>query len=134
MAVARALGAIVYNKGKYLLVDRGHWDFIKVERNPYENDLITLRKELEDLGIKDAFFVRGFKETLSYYYKSGGWTVFKEVLFLLVETNSPKVGTNNRVKAHEWLDFHRAFTKLQHLGARDILRKANAHMDKVKKT
>ena len=67
-------------------------------------------------------------------HKSGGWTVFKEVLFLLVETDSTKVGKNNRVKAHDWLDFHRAFTKLQHLGARDILRKAYTHMEKMKKT
>ncbi|MFH1638508.1 MAG: NUDIX domain-containing protein [Candidatus Woesearchaeota archaeon] len=134
MTVKRDIGAIVYRKGKFLLVNRGHWDFIKAERNPYENDQNTIRKALEEIGINDAFFVRGFKETLNYYYRSDGWTVFKEVLFYVIETNIQKIKLNKKITDAEWLDYHRAFSKLQHLAARDVLRKAHFHMEKVKKT
>src|SRR3989344_8094708 len=89
----KSAGAIVFRhegkKVKYLLLQygAGHWDYVKGNFEPDEEEEETvLREAEEEAGLMDLKLIRGFKERISYFYKSEGKTISKEVVFYLGET------------------------------------------------
>src|SRR3989338_7729225 len=97
MKQEKSSGAIVFWKDKepiYLLLhyEAKHWDFPKGNIEKNETDEQTLRREIaEETGIKDIELIRGFKETIQYYYRLKSETINKQVNFYLARTNTEKV-------------------------------------------
>ena len=94
----KSCGAVIYLKKedqtKYLLLNyaAGHWDFVKGNVEPNENEKETVVRELkEETAITDATFIEGFKETIAYFYRRQGLTVHKEVVFFVMESHTEKV-------------------------------------------
>lgn len=64
----KSCGAIVFLKDKevkclLLHYEAGHWDFVKGNVEPNENEKETVIRELrEETGITDAQFIEGFRE------------------------------------------------------------------------
>jgi bis(5'-nucleosidyl)-tetraphosphatase len=127
----KSCGAVVFTKTPeimFLLLqyDAGHWDFVKgnVELNESETD--TVVRELgEETSIVDAHFIEGFREKISYFYKRQGMSIYKEVVFFLMETNASKVTLSYEHVGYTWLGYQNALDKLTFKNAKDILEKAN---------
>ena len=130
----KSCGAVVFMKTpaiKYLLLQygAGHWDFVKgnVEVNETEKDTVV-RELREETGITEAQFVEGFTEKIDYFYKRQGIAVYKEVVFFVMETQTPKVVLSFEHVGFEWLDYKGAMEKLTFKNAKDILQKAHTFL------
>ena len=133
----RSCGAVVYSKNgsgvNYLLLqyEAGHWDFVKGNVEQGENEKETAVRELgEETGITDARFIDGFRERIGYYYKRQGATVFKEVVFFLMESHTPDVKLSFEHIGFAWLPYSGTMEKLTFKNARDVLEKAQAFLIK----
>ena len=71
-------GAIIFRTDekskspKYLLLQygAGHWDFVKGHIEGKESEEEAMRREAaEEAGLKDLKIIRGFRETISYFYR-----------------------------------------------------------------
>lgn len=137
MPAEKSCGAVVFKRDgnrKYLLLhyEGGHWDFVKghVEKNESEED--TVRRETEEeVGIKDLEFVEGYRQPISYYYKRAGKTVYKEVVFFLVEAHTDSVRLSREHVGYDWLSYDRAYERLTYKNAKDTIRKAHEFLDKL---
>jgi 8-oxo-dGTP pyrophosphatase MutT (NUDIX family) len=132
----KSCGAVVYAKRsqvEYLLLqyDAGHWDFVKGNVEEGENEQETTIRELrEETGIVDAQFINDFKERISYFYKRRNLTVYKEVIFFLMETKTTDVKLSFEHIGFEWLTYEAAMRKLTFKNARDVLQHAHAFLQK----
>jgi bis(5'-nucleosidyl)-tetraphosphatase len=132
----KSCGAVVYAKNsevKYLLLqyDAGHWDFVKGNVEEGENEQETTIRELrEETGIVDARFIDDFKERISYFYKRRNVTVYKEVIFFLMETKTTDVKLSFEHIGFEWLTYEGAMHKLTFKNARDVLQHVHAFLQK----
>jgi bis(5'-nucleosidyl)-tetraphosphatase len=132
----KSCGAVVYAKTsevKYLLLqyEAGHWDFVKgnVEEGETEKET-TVRELREETGIVDALFIDGFREKIAYYYKRQGATVYKEVVFFLMETKTTGIKLSFEHVGFDWLSYEDAMRKLSFKNARDVLQKARDYLNK----
>ena len=115
----------------YLMLhyEAGHWDFVKGNVEPNENEKDTVIRELkEETGIVDAQFVDGYREKIEYFYRRQGTTIHKEVIFFLIETQTEQVKLSYEHVGYTWLNYQRAMEKLTFKNARDVLQKAHALM------
>jgi 8-oxo-dGTP pyrophosphatase MutT (NUDIX family) len=133
----KSCGAVVYSKNgsevSYLLLqyEAGHWDFVKGNVEQGENEQETTVRELgEETGITDARFIDGFREKIGYYYKRQGVTVFKEVVFFLMESKTTDVKLSFEHIGFAWLPYNGTMEKLTFKNARDVLEKAQAFLIK----
>lgn len=135
MPSEKSCGAVVFKRNgnqKYLLLhyEGGHWDFVKghVERNETETD--TVRRETEEeTGLTDLTFIEGYRKPISYYYKRAGKTVYKEVVFFLVETKTNAVRLSREHVGFDWLTYERAIERLTYKNAKDTLQKAHEYLE-----
>lgn len=133
----KSCGAVIFQKAesaiKYLLLhyESGHWDFVKGNVEPEETEKETVVRELgEETGIKDAKFIDGFKEKITYFYRRLGDTIHKEVVFYLMESPKDKVELSFEHIGYIWLEYSDAMEKLTFKNAKDILQKANDFLKK----
>lgn len=130
----KSCGAIVFVKNvevSYLLLhyEAGHWDFVKGNVEPNENERDTVMRELkEETGIVDAQFIDVFREKIEYFYRRQGATIHKEVVFFLIEVPTEKVELSYEHVGYDWLDYQRAMEKLTFKSAKDLLQKAHGFL------
>ena len=137
MSSEKSCGAVVFKRDgnrKYLLLhyEGGHWDFVKghVEKNESEKD--TVRRETEEeVMITELEFIEGYRQPISYYYKRAGKTVYKEVVFYLVEAHADSVRLSREHVGYDWLSYDRAYERLTYKNAKDTLRKAHEFLDRL---
>ena len=128
----KSCGAVVFLKNSevnYLLLHygAGHWDFVKGNVEPNENEKDTVVRELkEETGIVDAQFVEGFREKIDYFYRRQGTIIHKEVVFFLMETHTEDVKISYEHIGYTWLNYQHAMEKLTFKNARAILQKTHA--------
>jgi len=130
----RSCGAVVFRKNgsvEYLLLhyEAGHWDFVKGQVEEGETEEETARRELlEETGITDAQFIQDFREKISYFYRREGKTIYKEVIFLLVEAKWSEVTLSYEHIGYAWLPYEEALKRLTFKNAKDVLRKAHGFL------
>ncbi len=137
MPSEKSCGAVIFKRNgnrKYLLLhyEGGHWDFVKghVERSESEKD--TARRETEEeAGLFDLKFIEGFRHTISYYYKRAGRTVYKEVVFYLVESKTDSVRLSREHVGFDWLPYDRAYDRLTYKNAKEVLRKVHEFLERT---
>jgi len=132
----KSCGAVVFARTpeiKYLLLqyEAGHWDFVKgnVEKGETEKET-TVRELGEETGIKEARFLEAFREKIGYFYKRQGSTVYKEVVFFLMESPSTTVTLSFEHIGFAWLTYEGALEKLTFKNARDVLQKAQQYLSR----
>jgi bis(5'-nucleosidyl)-tetraphosphatase len=133
----KSCGAVIYVETKpevtYLLLQygAGHWDFVKGNVEEGEAEQETAVRELrEETGIIDARFVDGFREKISYFYKRQGATVYKQVIFFLMQSQTTQVTLSFEHIGFDWLSYEKALKKLSFKNARDVLQKAHDFLKK----
>ena len=131
MPSEKSCGAVIFKEGdvrKYLLLhyEGGHWDFVKghVERGETEKETV-LRETQEEVGITEVSFIEGFRHRIGYYYRRAGATVFKEVIFYLLESKTDAVRLSREHVGFEWMSFGRAYDRLTYKNAKETI--TNAH-------
>ncbi|MEM4704491.1 MAG: NUDIX domain-containing protein [Candidatus Bathyarchaeia archaeon] len=132
----KSCGAVVFRKNggvKFLLLHygAGHWDYVKGQVEPDESEQETVMRELrEETSITEARFIEGFREEISYFYRRDGKLVHKQVVFFLVQARSSDVRLSYEHVGYEWLGFEEALKRLTFATAKNILKKANDHLEK----
>jgi bis(5'-nucleosidyl)-tetraphosphatase len=139
MPVKRSAGAVIFRKEGgilyYLLLhyQGKHWDFPKGHIEKGEKLKETVEREVsEETGIKDIEFAPGFQETIEYFFKEYGETIFKTVVFFLAETKTKEVKISFEHIGFEWLPYTDALNKLTFKNAKEILSKANSFLTRDK--
>jgi len=138
MPKEKSCGAIVFKRQKdgikYLLLHygAGHWDFPKGNQEKSETEEMTAAREIkEETGIENIEFVENFNETVKYFYKKGGETIYKEVIFFLAETHQEEIKLSSEHIGYAWLSYENAFKKLTFNNAKELLRNANQFLYKT---
>jgi bis(5'-nucleosidyl)-tetraphosphatase len=127
----KSCGAVVFRRNgevEYLLLHygAGHWDYVKGQVEPDESEKDTVVRELkEETGIADAHFIEGFKDEISYFYRREGRTVYKQVIFFLIEAKDSNVKLSYEHVGYEWLNYEKATAKLTFANAKKVLAKAH---------
>ncbi len=137
MPSEKSCGAVIFKADgnrKYLLLhyEGGHWDFVKghVERNETEKQTV-LRETQEEAGLTDLAFIEGYRQPISYYYRRAGKTVYKEVVFYLLESKTDAVRLSREHVGFDWMSYDRAHERLTYKNAKETLRKAHEHLENL---
>jgi 8-oxo-dGTP pyrophosphatase MutT (NUDIX family) len=138
MPIETSCGAIIFNRDrgkiKYLLLhySSGHWDFVKGHKEKDEDDFETvIRETKEETGISDLKFIDGFKERITYFYKTpNGKNNLKQVFFYLAETKTINVKLSFEHIGFEWLEFEEAYNRVTYKNAKEVLLKAHTFLKK----
>jgi len=137
MPLEKSVGAVIFKKEKeieYLLLHypssvksvKDYWDFPKGHIEKDEEELDTLKREVEEeTGLKDIKIIEGFKELIRYFFKFQGKTILKTVVFYLAESQSKGIKISTEHIGNQWLPFEKALAKLNYENAKEILKKAN---------
>ena len=135
----KSCGAVVFKRNgefQYLLLHygAGHWDYVKGQVEPHETETETVMRELhEETGITKAHFIEGFREEISYFYRRDARTVYKEVIFFLIESKESNVRLSYEHVGYEWLNYEKAMARLTFPNAKKILAKAQEFIRKHEK-
>lgn len=137
MPSEKSCGAVIFKVNgdrRYLLLhyEGGHWDFVKghVENGETEKQTV-LRETEEEAGLTDLTFIEGYRNPISYYYRRAGQTVFKEVVFFLLESKSDAIRLSREHVGFDWMTYDRAYERLTYKNAKDTLRKAREYLDEL---
>ncbi len=132
MPVEKSVGAVIFREEQtniYYLVlhyQAGHWDFVKGNIGKGEETKQTIIRETEEeVGIKNLEFIKGFKETIEYFYKLKGRTIFKTVVFFLAETKAKEIKLSQEHIGFAWLTYEDTLKRLTFENAKEVLKKAN---------
>ena len=138
MPLEKSAGAVVFrkegNKIYYLLLHypsgtrtpRNYWDFPKGHIERGEKEIETVKREVkEETGLEDIKFIEGFKKWVKYFFRFQGKTVFKMVIFYLVETKNKNVKISSEHIGYKWLPYEEALEQLLFKNAKEILEEAN---------
>ena len=118
----------------YLLLHygSGHWDFPKGHIEAGEDAEQAARRELkEETGISEIRFVKGYKQSLRYFFRQKGIGIFKIVIYYLVETDQSEISLSHEHIGFDWLSYESAMERLTFKNSRDLLAKAHEHLRAV---
>ena len=137
MPSEKSCGAVIFKQNtgkKYLLLhyEGGHWDFVKghMEGNETEKETV-LRETQEEAGITELAFIDGFRHRIGYYYRRAGRTVFKEVIFYLLESRTDAVRLSREHVGFDWLSYDKAYARLTYKNAKDTIEKARDYLESI---
>ena len=146
MPKEQSAGAVIFrmeNKEPYYLllhyptdprVKKEYWDFPKGHLEKGETAKQAATREVEEeTGLKDITYSPGFEESIQYYFRVEGKTIFKTVVFFLARTKKREIKISFEHKGFIWLPFNQAIEKLKFANARRILRAAQRHLQEEEK-
>lgn len=104
----------------------GHWDYPKGHVEDGEGEQETVEREVEEeTGIRGATYVKGFRESITYFFTKEGKKIRKEVVFFLGQSPSRDVNISHEHAGYEWLPYEKALDRLTFENAKELLRKAH---------
>jgi len=108
-----------------------YWDLPKGHVEEREKELDTAKREVrEETGLRDLRFVRGFRETIRYFFRAEGKTVSKMVAFYLAETQQEKIQVSHEHTGYVWLPYREAIKQVKFQNAKDVITKAHNLLSK----
>ncbi|MCK8518672.1 bis(5'-nucleosyl)-tetraphosphatase [Methanoculleus sp. 7T] len=134
MAREKSYGAVVFRRDKdlqYLILQygAGHWDLVKGHGERGESEEETVLRELrEETGITRATFIPGFREEIHYFFQRRGRTVYKEVVYYLIETPEKQVILSDEHVAYQWLPYTEALRAITFGNSKRLVEQAHEHL------
>lgn len=133
-------GFVIFREGKnhreYLLLHYpgGHFDFAKGHLENGETEQQAAVRELkEETSIEDIQWVDGYRHKIEYNYKRHGQLRYKDVIFFLAKTRQKKINLSFEHQGSLWLPYESAYQKLTFENAKDLLKKAEDHLNHLNK-
>ena len=142
MPEEKSAGVIIFRREraaiKYLLLFKKYkteyWDLPKGNVEKGEIPMATAEREAkEETGITDLRFVPGFEEKVQWWYRFEGKLTRKTVIYYLAETKSEKVKISYEHLKPGWFMLEEAEKVLKHKDTKELLRKAQAFLQKKEK-
>lgn len=139
----RSAGAIIFYKNagiiEYLLLQYRHkrWDFPRGHIKNGETEVAAAQREIiEETGLKNLEFVKGFKGKRFWYYKKKGESRArkKQVVYFLARSPVKKVRLDFENLDFKWLPFEQALALPAFPHVKKILQKADDYLTHHKKT
>lgn len=137
MTRERSAGTVVFRREdgeiSYLLLhyatESRHWDFPKgkIEKGEFAHQA-AVREVREETGITDLHLLDGFQVEISYYFTRDKQVIYKEVVFFLAETRTAEVRISHEHIGFRWVSYDTALKQLTYENAKEVLRKAHAHL------
>ncbi len=105
---------------------KDYWDLPKghIERGEKLID-VAKREVEEETGLKDIKFIKGFKETIRYFFIFNRKNILKFVTFYLAETKTKRVKISFEHSGFEWLCYEKALKRLTFKNTKETLKKAH---------
>jgi len=134
MAKERSYGAVVVRRDadlQYLILQygAGHWDLVKGHGKRGESEAETVLRELEEeTGITRTAFIPGFREEIHYFFQRRGRTVYKEVVYYLIETPEIEVTLSDEHIAYQWLPYAETLEAITFGNSRRVVNKAHEYL------
>ena len=134
MAKERSCGAVVARRDtdlQYLILQygAGHWDLVKGHGERGESEKETVLRELEEeTGITRAEFIPGFRTVVHYFFQRRAHTVYKEVVYYLIETPEEEVTLSDEHIAYRWLPYNEALQLITFGNSRKVVDEAHRHL------
>ena len=134
MKVERSAGVIVFKKDVklYFLLLRhslGHWDFPKGQLEKGESgEQAALREALEEANLSNLKIIRGWKETIKYFYVWEGERRLKYVAFFLAETKQKDIKVSEEHEEARWVTYDEAIKLIKFKNSKEMLKKANEYI------
>lgn len=132
----RSAGAVVFTRDGderrfLLLYNQGRWDFAKggIEKGETEEDT-CVREVREESGLSRLKFVPGFRLMIQYYYRRGGETVHKSVVFFLARSNEVDVRVSDEHQGFAWFRYEDAVRMATYDNSKRVLKAANRFLRK----
>ncbi|MBI4018049.1 MAG: NUDIX domain-containing protein [Candidatus Aenigmarchaeota archaeon] len=132
----RSRGAVIFRKSGrkilYLLLhyESGHWDFVKGHVEKGESDEETVKREAKEETQLDVTVLPGFRKRITYFFRSEGRTVMKEVIFYIAEAKKSGIKLSFEHRGSKWLPFKEAMEKITYKNSKAVLEKANKFLAK----
>lgn len=147
MPAERSAGAIIFRREEdrilFLLLhypptshrtSKEYWDLPKGHIEPGETEGKTVRREVaEETGLKEFKFISKFRETIKYFFKWEGKTIFKTVAFYLLETKIKEIKVSSEHIGFKWLPYEQALEQLTFKNAKEVLKKAHQFLESLPK-
>jgi 8-oxo-dGTP pyrophosphatase MutT (NUDIX family) len=134
----RSAGAVVYmdtvpaGRAYLLLLNAGHWDFPKGNREEGETELQTVLREVaEETGLTGISIVPGFRRVIEYYYRRSGKNVHKQVVYLLARTRVGEIRISKEHQGFGWFRYDEAVQRASFDNSKSILADAEEFVGKL---
>ena len=131
----RSAGAVIFKGSAHegrnylLLLNAGHWDFPKGNREAGESELQTVLREVaEETGLAGISIVPGFRRVIEYYYRREGKNVHKQVVYLLARTDVGDVRISEEHQGFGWFRYEEAVQRASFDNSKAILAEAEEHV------
>jgi bis(5'-nucleosidyl)-tetraphosphatase len=145
MMTQRTAGAVIFygdtKSPQYLLLKHArknlepkeYWNFPKghIERGETPREAAE-REILEETGLHDLQFIRGFRETERYAYVQKGKRVSKSVVWFLARSKNKGITISSEHIGSAWLSYEKAYKKVFYPGTKVLLKKAHKFLAKIK--
>ncbi|NLZ29481.1 MAG: NUDIX domain-containing protein [Methanomicrobiales archaeon] len=135
MPKEKSYGAVVFRRYaagvQYLILQygAGHWDLVKGHGERGESERETVLRELEEeTGIARAEFIPGFREGIHYFFQRRRRTVYKEVVYYLVEVPDEEVVLSDEHIAYQWLPYEEALEAITFGNSKQVVEKAHERL------
>jgi 8-oxo-dGTP pyrophosphatase MutT (NUDIX family) len=137
MAKEISVGAVIYKRGKkieYLLLHKNAsehykelWDFPRGNIEGKESQIKTAQREIEEeTGLTKIGFDETFKESIRFFYKKEGETIFKEAIYYLAELlEEQDIKLSMEHIGYRWVSYETAMKLLTHENTKQLLEKAD---------
>ncbi len=136
MKYEQSAGIVIYNKGRYLLLNYGRswnapdrWGLTKGHIEQGESVIeAALREAYEETGIKDIKICEGFEKKVLYYFHRGDKKIKKTVVYLIGLTETSKVHISDEHTGYYWASYERALEMLAFENTRKVIRAAEEYL------
>jgi len=131
----RSAGAVVFKgstqegRNYLLLLNAGHWDFPKGNREAGESELQTVLREVaEETGLTNLSIIPGFRRVIEYYYRREGKNIHKQVVYLLAQTPVGEVTISKEHQGFGWFRYGEAVQRASFDNSKTILGEAEEYV------
>ncbi|MHA1396644.1 MAG: bis(5'-nucleosyl)-tetraphosphatase [Candidatus Heimdallarchaeaceae archaeon] len=136
METEHSAGIVIYNSGKYLLLNYGRsrvtnnrWGLTKGRIE--ENETVTeaaLREAYEETGIKDISILDEFEHKITYYFSRRNTRVKKTVIYLVGICDTREVKISKEHVGYYWATFEEAMKMLTFENTRKVIKAAERYL------
>ncbi|MCG3220580.1 MAG: NUDIX domain-containing protein [Candidatus Heimdallarchaeota archaeon] len=136
MELEQSAGIVIYNSGKYLLLNYGksrvtanRWGLTKGRIEGNETVIeAALREAFEETGIKDISILEEFEHKITYYFTRGQNRIKKTVIYLIGISSTDDIQISKEHIGSQWATYEKALEMLTFENTRKVIRAAERYL------